>query len=292
MENVPFTVAEIKRQAKLHRTKPPGDQGSRNFKVLVDADGKESTFAIKMSMNFGCSTLRIELSILNYLSDNIKSNNFVTSKGYGLIDDGLWELLVMEFLEGETVWEIMKKGQRSLSNKDADDIAAAYVELRTSLSLESSKLTPYGGWNPLGHVFPFDNDGGRYLEDRRDFESFMCIRLENAGISLADMPLFPYVFTSGDISPYNVKRLPDGRLGLFDWDMTAWLPAWWELGALILSPYDEAKYKKPLLNAFERRGIVVGESFGVELLKLHHGIALWGAKVLDEEASTREVKER
>lgn len=61
MENVPFTVAEIKRQAKLHRTKPPGDPGSRNFKELVDADGKESKFAIKMSMNFGCSTLRIEL---------------------------------------------------------------------------------------------------------------------------------------------------------------------------------------------------------------------------------------
>lgn len=92
------------------------------------------------------------------------------------------------------------------------------------------------------------------------------------GISLADMPLFPYVFTSGDISPYNVIRLPNGRLGLYDWEMTAWLPAWWELGALILSPYDEAKFKKALLNAFERGGIVVGEKVsGVKLLKLHDG---------------------
>ena len=53
--------------------------------------------------------------------------NFVTSKGYGLIVDGLWELLVMEFLERETIWEMMKEGQSILSNKDADDIAAAYI---------------------------------------------------------------------------------------------------------------------------------------------------------------------
>lgn len=241
MENVPFTVAEIKRQAKLYRKRPPSDPGPRNFKVLVDADGKESKFAIKMCLNIGYSTLRMELSILNYLSANVKSKRFVTSEGYGLIVDGLWELLVMEFLEGETIWEIMKEGQSILSNKDADDIAAAYIELRTSLSLESSKLTPHGSWDPFGHIFI---DGGRNLEDRRDFESFMRIRLEKAGISLADMPLFPYVFTSGDISPYNVIRLPDGRLGLFDREMSGWLPEWWELGALILSPYGEANFKK------------------------------------------------
>lgn len=128
MENVPFTAAEIKRQAKLHRTRwSPSDPGPRNFTVLVDTDGKESKFAIKMCGNIGCSTLRIELFILNYLSDNVKSNNFVTSKGYGLIVDGLWELLVMEFLEGETIWEMRKEGQSILSNKDADDIAAAYI---------------------------------------------------------------------------------------------------------------------------------------------------------------------
>lgn len=39
-------------------TKPP---------VPVDTDGKETKFAIKMSMNFGFSTLQIELSILNWI---------------------------------------------------------------------------------------------------------------------------------------------------------------------------------------------------------------------------------
>lgn len=113
MENVPFTVAEIKRQAKLPRTRwSSSDPGQINFKVIVDADGKESKFAIKMcSNNMGCSTLRMELSILNYLSANVKSKRFVTSEGYGLIVDGVWELLVMEFLEGESIWEIMKEGR-------------------------------------------------------------------------------------------------------------------------------------------------------------------------------------
>lgn len=37
--------------------------------------------------------------------------------------------LVMDCLEGETIWEIMKKGRGSLSNKDADDISAAYIVL-------------------------------------------------------------------------------------------------------------------------------------------------------------------
>lgn len=82
------------------------------------------------------------------------------SKEYGLIDDGLWEVHVMDCLEGETTSEIMKKGQKSLSSKDADDISAAYIEFRTS-SLESSKLTPYSGWNPFGYICPSDNDGGR-----------------------------------------------------------------------------------------------------------------------------------
>ena len=142
---------------------------------------------------------------LNYLSNNIKSNKFVASKGCGLIDDGFWELLVIDCLEGENFSEIMKKGRKSLSNKDADDILAAYIELRTS-SLESSRLTLYSGRNPFGYIFPFDNDGGRYLEDRRDFESFMCIRLENAGISLADMPLFSFVFPIHQLHPWPEPR--------------------------------------------------------------------------------------
>lgn len=36
-----------------------------------------------------------------------------------------------------------------------------------------------------------------------------------------------------------------------------------------MSPYDEVNFKKPLLNAFERGGILVGESFRVKLFKLH-----------------------
>ncbi|MCJ1345029.1 hypothetical protein MMC31_003234 [Peltigera leucophlebia] len=97
----------------------------------------------------------------------------------------------------------------------------------------------------------------------------MHIRLENAGISLGNLRLFPYVFTIGDISPHNVKRLPDGRLGLFDWDMSAWLPEWWELSAMQLSFYDWEKFSKPLLDAFERRGVVVGESLRSDIFKLH-----------------------
>lgn len=103
----------------------------------------------------------------------------------------------MDCLEGETISEIMKKGRKSLSNKDADDILAAYIELRTS-SLECSRLTLYSGRNPFGYIFPFDNDGGRYLEDRRDFKSFMRIRL--------DTPLFSFVFPIHQLHP-----LPEPR---------------------------------------------------------------------------------
>ncbi|KAH7904444.1 hypothetical protein BJ138DRAFT_1106822 [Hygrophoropsis aurantiaca] len=129
-------------------------------------------------------------------------------------------------------------------------------------------------------MFPPDNEAGLRLAGRQHYQAFMADRLKHAfefnkkdpkdgvefdaakGAVLST--LGERVFTHGDLSPNNIKRLPDGRLGLFDFGMSFFGPGWAEPYAVLIAGEDE-QYAKPLREAFKRVGMDIGADLQIEL---------------------------
>ncbi|KAH7910736.1 hypothetical protein BJ138DRAFT_72075 [Hygrophoropsis aurantiaca] len=276
LTDVPFTDLEIIAQCKNYRDAKLGGPTTQRF-VVLEQHGVPTQYAVKMGGVFELP-LQHELDWMNHLNAQHTSSKVTFPTGYGIVDDGdEYSLLVMQNIPGRTMWEEMREGRDPLSDADADDIAAVVQELRANTALcdnlpSPNVLTPSGSWYAQGHMFPPFNEGGRVLADRQDYHAFMLARLKSAFGFHKDDPndgveydaarsavlptLGERVFTHGDLSPHNIKRLPDGRLGIFGFGMSFFGPGWAEPYAVLIAGEDE-KYAKPLREAFARRGMDV-----------------------------------
>jgi len=282
MKGVPFSDLDIKEQCKSYRNAKLGDLSTKNF-VVLKKRGVDSQYAVKMAGGFEVPVLKYELDWMNHLRTHHISKKVTFPTGYGIIIDGDWGLLVMQNIPGQTMWEEMGKGDHPLSDKDADDIAAVLQELRKNTKLRDSlpsprALTPSGPWNPQGYIFSPENDGGRLLDDKLDYQKFMSYRLKEALGNESTIPLTESIFTHGDISPHNIKRLPDGRLGLYDFQMSFFGPGWSEAYALYAAN-EKSEYTEPLMKAFIRHGMGVDEGMKRELDNFRIWFARFGGAV-------------
>lgn len=117
-----------------------------------------------------------------------------------------------------------------------------------------------GPWPVQGHIFKPDDDGSLTMDSRLEFHKYMDDRLTQAHDGKeTTLPEAEVVFNHGDLSLDNIKVVPDGRIGPLDLAMAFWGPAYWDLIALIVSPYElyELEFVAPLQKAFKRRGLTV-----------------------------------
>ncbi|GJJ12160.1 hypothetical protein Clacol_006401 [Clathrus columnatus] len=212
MDKVPFKSADIIKQCRDHFRAHPGTSDIMDhFVILKDSKGNETSFGVKIGDFFEGHVLTYDDTMMRALKSKTKPKNFTIPTRYGTISDED-DYLVMENLEGKTIWEIMENGTRELPESCANKIAAAIHELRQN----SDALTPQVHWYPQGGIFPYDNEGGRVVTNIKDFLNFMTVRFQYAGIKLDDVPLTPRVITHGGLSPRNLKLCPDGTIGFMD----------------------------------------------------------------------------
>jgi hypothetical protein len=179
----------------------------------------------------------------------------------------------MDFLPGPTVLENIEDGI-PLSESDALKICDAYIALR-EIKPVGDELCPSGSWPIVGHVFFPDNEGGLTMNSRLEFNDYITNRLTRAheGMVVTLPEAGEYTFNYGDLSPSNIKLLPDGRVGFCDMGMAFWGPPYWDMFALVASGYD-MEFRKTLLDAFQVKGILLAEETKEKMWKLMiwHGL--------------------
>ncbi|KAM6493911.1 hypothetical protein JOM56_010272 [Amanita muscaria] len=268
MENVPFTPSEISEQCRSH-LQDCSDDDLANFVVLEDKNGRDTDFAVKIARDFYRDSIRYDLAMMQFLKQSTISKKYTIPTGYGIVEDGRNNYLVMENLRGPTIWEVMDNGAQVLSEDDADDIAGALLALRENRSLcdtllKSNALTPLTHWYPEGQIFGFDNDGGRLVRDRDDFHRFMTARFNAAEVDPEIVPVTTTVLAHGEPSPHNLKRCLDGTIGIMDLRTTFLAPAWWDYYAVHICE-EGPKYSEPLKRAMTTHGMGVGDDVLREL---------------------------
>jgi hypothetical protein len=195
------------------------------------------------------------------LKSSTKSKTYTLPTGYGIIHDGDYRYLVMEYLEGPTMWEVMGNGAHELLEDCANKIAAVVQELRQSLQLCESllklnALTPLVHWYPQSTIFVLDNDGGRVLDDITDFIGFMNHdrSLPRSWSQLECRSSSPKRDHSWRAFTKKLKLCPDGINGIMDLQTTFVTPTWWKYYALHAAHYGP-KYTNPLKKAMVRYGM-------------------------------------
>ncbi|KIJ25620.1 hypothetical protein M422DRAFT_72098 [Sphaerobolus stellatus SS14] len=270
MQHVPFTDDEIRVQCRNHLAqRTPGVDDDRANFVVLQPETSNGSFAVKIASDFDKPGLRYELAFMTFLNKLPRSNRYKVPRGYGIVKDDNRDYLVMEYLEGPTMWEVMKYGAADLPERDANDIAAALQELRNNSKcrqdlLDSNRLTPLGHWHPQSYIFSPDRDGGRSVANLEDFKDFMTVRFEKAGVDMAIVPLSGWVLTHDDLSPHNFKRCADNRIGILDLRTTFLAPFWWEFYGLHQSRETE-KWIIPLKKAMHRYEMAAPEPVVQEL---------------------------
>ena len=258
MDGLPYTEAEIKAHCQTHlaSVKSRFDDPEARF-VVLPPKGAGARYAVKLAGGFQKPALNYERAFMEFLSSD--SKYYRVPKIYAMFEDKKYAYLVMEYLEGPTMWQVVKEGTTQLSPKDANDIAVAFLELRNGGKRiqdlqKAGSLTPLEHWDPQGHMFSPDGDGGRLLLNQSDFVSFMTSRFKEAGMDMSAVSLDEWVLTHGDLTPRNLKRCTDGRIGILDYRTMFLAPTWWEFYALHLCG-ESNFWVGPLKEAMRRQRI-------------------------------------
>jgi aminoglycoside phosphotransferase (APT) family kinase protein len=72
------------------------------------------------------------------------------------------------------------------------------------------------------------------------------------------LPRDEIAWNHGDLSPFNLKLLDDGRVAFIDLAMAFWGPPDWDLFALFICSYDRG-FVEPLERAFHEKGLRLRE---------------------------------
>ena len=239
------------------------------------------SYAVKISGGFDKGGLLYERSFMELFQPPTSSYRF--PKTFGIVDDGFDAYLVMEYLEGQTMWEIMQQGANELPASDANDVVNALCELRNDHQraeklLHIRSLTPLQHWYPQAFIFAPDGDGGRLIKDIDDFVSFLTIRFKAAEVDMDVISLSDctdWVLTHGDVTPGNFIRCADGKLGIIDTRTMFLAPSWWEAYALRAFGADP-NWFTPLEKAMRRRKLTLPDAVIQELDKFADWFSLLG----------------
>ncbi|KAJ7750342.1 hypothetical protein B0H16DRAFT_1724738 [Mycena metata] len=145
-----FTEEEILIQCRSHqrvKRDPATHDPKANFVGLQPKTA--GSFAVKIAMNLARSSLEYDMAFMELLNRST-SERYRVPEAYGIIDDGRSSYLVMDCLEGRTMSEIIASDEKQpLSDKDANDIAAVYQELRNDHRGLFQELIQSGSLTPL-----------------------------------------------------------------------------------------------------------------------------------------------
>ena len=239
----------------------------RNFVQLSE------TQAAKIAGELDKAALECEHAWLNYLASLIDHTLVVLPRPHGpLITHGELTILVMDFIGGVAVEDLVKDGQ-TLSDYDATRICDAYLALR-AIKPKTDELCPSQSWHLKGHIFKPFGDGGLVKSSRAEFNAYMDDRLTQAHDgNVTILPRDEIVLNHGDLSPYNIKLLDDGRVAFYDLVMALWGPRDWDLFALDASSYDYG-FVEPLQRAFHEKGLELRQ----DRKDMYYRFMLWHAR--------------
>ena len=279
MDSVPYSNDEIFTQCRAHLANISSrfDDSRARF-VVLQPKRSSISYAVKIDGAFEKNELEYERAFMDFLQSPPTSYRF--PKTFGIIEDEQYAYLVMEYLEGPTLWQVMREGAIELPESDADDVVTALRELHNDQQsaqklLQSRSLTPLGHWHPQGFIFAPDGDGGRLVLNLDDFISFMTIRFNAAEINMKHVPLDEWTLAHGDVTPENFIRCTDGRLGIVDCRTTFLAPSWWEAYALRVSGADP-RWLGPLEKAMKRQKMNPPEALVEEMDKFPPWFCLQG----------------
>ena len=260
-------MEEIKKRCREHWAKGDREGATRNFVPI------SSSLAVKIAGSWGRPQLQVEHAWIRYMAARVDPSKVVVPRPYALIEDDPLTYLLMDNIPGETIEERLQ-GRSVLSDVDANTVCDAYLELRT-VAPEGDQIVPGRSWPVQGHLYKPDAEGSLTVQTRQDFLAYMDDRLTRANDGVKTiLPRTKYVFNHGDISPTNVKRLPDGRIAFLDFGMAVWGPDYWDAFMLTVAPY-ELGFVSPMRNAFDRRGLTVDP----QTCQLLYEFMLWHGKV-------------
>lgn len=121
---------------------------------------------------------------------------------------------------------------------------------------KGDELCPTGPRFLKGSIFQPFREGNLTKNSRTEFREYMNDRLkradENKKMTFPELEAAYY--NHGDLSPTNIKLLPDGRVAFFDQDAAVFASCDWDVFALRFSHYD-GNFAKPLIGAFEQKGL-------------------------------------
>lgn len=275
---VPYTEEEIRTQCRKHLRKNSAWNPQARIVKLQPRRGSVS-YAVKIADGFAKDKLCYEEAFMNFFQPASASYRFPRS--FGIIEDKFDAYLVMEYLEGPTLWQVMQEGAVELSESDANDVVDALRDLhddqqRAQALFQTRSLTPIRHWYPQAFIFAPDGDGGRLITDLDDFISFLTVRLQAAEVDMNVVPLNEWTLAHGDVTPENFIRCTDGKLGIIDFRTTFLAPSWWEAYALRVNQA-EPKWVKPLEKAMRRAEMTVPDSVKAELDKLLRWFFVFGS---------------
>ena len=82
----------------------------------------------------------------------------------------------------------------------------------------------------------------------------MTKRLLLAKCDPTEIDLTDKRYIHGDLHPHNIKRLPDGRIGMIDFGRSFFGPGWWDV-SVIRTANEHQNWTEPLLTSLSARGI-------------------------------------
>lgn len=159
MDKLTISKVEIINQCRLHRQRPLDKRSIHDQRYVVIKDGNGVIqCGVKMGSVLDAEILQGELDWMIHLENHFKSDLVRIVKGYCIVEDGFWRLLVKEHLQGQLMWDVIGQGDTALSEADADMIAMAIVgTARTSWTLQQSPsfqtYTKYELVSPRFHLF-------------------------------------------------------------------------------------------------------------------------------------------
>jgi hypothetical protein len=199
--------------------------------------------------------LECEYGWLEYFRTRVDSTRVVIPRPVGpLILTERLVILVMEYINGEPVEDRMKS-EKGFSDHDADKIAEAYTYLRSVIKPKADELCPTGAWLLQGHIFMPFGEGGLVRSTQSQLKAYFDDRLTRAYDNVpTTLPWTDYLYAHGDLSPWNIMFLDDGRVAFLDQGVALFGPYDWDLVALYASRYDR-EFVRTMIGALKRKGL-------------------------------------
>jgi len=213
--------------------------------------------------------LEAERAWLTYLRSNVDRAKVELPLPLGpVVEESGFCCLFLRVIEGYTLEQwIEAKG--SLSEEIADNVADAYLALRAVPPTGDDHVVPLGlKWPVTGQVFGWDNEAEYVVSKRSQFYAMMDERVRIAACGdVNELPRRKIAFAHGDISPTNILLTSNHRIAFLDFEMSAWLPDYWDAYNLTRNQYaNPPRFLDPIRKVFAKKGIWIDDNDDTRIL--------------------------